>query len=246
MAEVTRPILVLSGWRAWPPLSKGVAKKLARRLGELRSQNPSPVGSEADILSPKGRGTGAAPRFEFLPIWFHDLGTFDACVQRVVTQAHERFGADAECEIVGVSMGGLVARKAILDGHNGMRIRAHRVFTLASPHRGSKLARWVRPDGASRDMRPGSPFLRGLNEREASAWNETRPYELVCYARLGDTWVGAINSAPEGEHPIWVPAMRFQPSHLTISRDPRILDDIARRMMGLEASLTPNGPPPRD
>jgi len=74
----------------------------------------------------------------------------------------------------------------------------------------------------------------------------TRPYELVCYARLGDAWVGSTNAAPEGMHPIWVEPIRFLPSHLAISADARIIDDIARRIRGEEPSLKVNGPPPRD
>jgi len=229
------PILILSGWRAWPVMSRRLARTLAATIERIRG-----------TAGQASRGTPGVGRFGFLPVSFHDLGTIDACVERVVTRAVERFGADAECQIVGVSMGGLIARKAVLDGHGGARIRARRVFTLATPHRGSRLARTIALDASALAMKPGSRFLKDLDAREASAWNGTRPYELVCYARLGDMWVGATNAAPPGEHPIWVPPLRFQPSHLTISRDTRIIDDIAARISGKEPLLKPNGPPPRD
>jgi hypothetical protein len=46
--------------------------------------------------------------------------------------------------------------------------------------------------------------------------------------------------------PIWVPAIRGTPSHLMVSTDARIIDDIARRMLGMDPVLRANGPPPRD
>jgi hypothetical protein len=182
--------------------------------------------------------------FEFIPLAFPDCSTIGACVERVVTAANDRFSTNAVFDIVAVSMGGLVARAAILDGHGGKRLAARRVFTLATPHRGAKLARWIRLDGACRDMQPGSPFLRELDAREHGAGG--RPYEMVCYARLGDRWVGSTNAAPPGMDPIWVPAIRGTPSHLMVSTDARIIDDIARRMLGMDPVLRANGPPPRD
>ena len=220
MTPGTSPaILVLSGWRAWPFLSRVLARELRKRLG-------MPPGDPA-----------------ILPMSFQDCSTISACVERAVTRCHAHFGPDAPLQIVAVSMGGLIARKAILDGHHGARLRATRLFTLATPHRGASLARYVRLDSAARDMKPGSDFLRDLNTRDTAA---TRPYELVCYARLGDMWVGSTNAAPPGMDPIWVSWQPLSPSHLAISRDTRIIDDIAARIMGKEPLLKPNGPPPRD
>jgi len=88
-------------------------------------------------------------------------------------------------------------------------------------------------------MRPGSPFLVRLDERLPDA-----DYEMICYARLRDWWVGARNAAPPGEHPIWVRASPFTMSHLLITRDGRILDDVCRRLIGEEPSLgAPSEPP---
>lgn len=247
MAETIQPVLVLSGWRAWPVLPRALAQRIdaaVRRMGY-----PSPVTEDGDILSPKGRcGGGAAygddisqrtqRAFEFIPIAFQDLATIEACVERVVGIVREGGLAEADLEIVAVSMGGLVARKAILDGHAGVRIRARRVFTLATPHLGARLARWIRLDGAAASMRPGCAWLADLDRREAAAWGvdargvTKRPYELVCYGRKGDLWVGSANTAPAGVESVRVGWRAHQMSHLMITMDERIVEDVARRLVG--------------
>jgi len=63
------------------------------------------------------------------------------------------------CDLVGHSMGAMVAR-AYIQRHGG-RERTRRFITLAAPHHGSLLA-WCWPGRGARDLRPGSPFLRDL------------------------------------------------------------------------------------
>ena len=157
----------------------------------------------------------------------------------------------AEIDVVGISMGGLVARLAALPpgARAGFgidaslpRLDVRRLFTLATPHRGAKLAGVVAMDSSARDMKPGSAFLRRLDgaEREGGG----REYELVCYARLRDVWVGARNTAPPGMDPIWAPTPTHDLAHMLVSRDRRILLDVARRLRGeapvaLEACAPP-------
>jgi triacylglycerol lipase len=89
--------------------------------------------------------------------------------------------ADERCDIVGHSLGGLVARAYVQRG--GGRARVRRLVTLASPHHGSLLA-WLLPGRGSRDLRPGSPFLRDLARdvhhldgvHVASYWT---PFDLI-------------------------------------------------------------------
>ena len=240
MAQPIQPVLVLSGWRACPVLPRALAKRIASRIDELREEKyPSRLGDGGDTLSPKGRvgQTAGNARFDFIPIAFQDLGTIEACVERMVGIVRARGLAEAELEIVAVSMGGLVARKAILDGHDGVRIRARRVFTLATPHLGARLARWIRLDGAAASMRPGCAWLADLDQREAEAWGVDargvvrRPYEMVCYGRKGDLWVGSANTAPAGMEAVRVGWRAHQMSHLMITMDERIVGDIARRLV---------------
>jgi pimeloyl-ACP methyl ester carboxylesterase len=150
-----------------------------------------------------------------------------------------------EVDVVGISMGGLVARVAALPPDSSARAAAkslniNRLFTVGTPHRGAKLADTIAIDTAARCMRSGCDFLEGLNAALPDA-----TYELICYARLHDTWVGATNSAPPGLDPIWTGGTRFF-SHQTITLDRRILADIAHRLRD-EPPLAAHGShPPRD
>lgn len=218
-AARSRPLLVLSGWRA-PPIA---AWSLARTLRPL--------------------GGGGPPVVHLSFMLRNDLGSMASLVRRRV---HERLGADAAggIDVVGVSMGGLVARAAaIAEGKGGAPpVRIARLFTLATPHRGAKLARYIAPDAAARAMRPGSEALRQLDEHLAM----TVP-SLTCYARLHDTWVGATNTAPPGHEPIWLDGPRVGAHHL-ISLDRRIVLDVALRLAG-DAPLLPDAwatRPPHD
>ena len=79
---------------------------------------------------------------------------------QVAEFAEERFGPFAAMDVVGFSMGGLVARYYVQKLGGADRVR--RLITLASPHHGTLLA-WCIPNPGCRQMRPGSAFLRELN-----------------------------------------------------------------------------------
>ncbi|MDX2148624.1 MAG: hypothetical protein SFZ23_13995 [Planctomycetota bacterium] len=163
--------------------------------------------------------------------WLGDIGLARREVELRVEAFASPHGAN-EVDAVGISMGGLVART--------LGARVVRLFTLATPHRGARLARWVRPDSAARAMKPGSAFLRELDA------GRDGPREMVCYTHLRDWWVGSANTAPPGREPIWCDT-RNSPdtllSHFTVSSDVRILVDIARRLRG-EMPLGGEGEPP--
>ena len=67
--------------------------------------------------------------------------------------------AGERCDVIGHSMGGMVAR-AFIQRHGG-RKRVRRLVTLAAPHHGTLMA-WLWPGRGVRDLRPGSAFLRDL------------------------------------------------------------------------------------
>ncbi len=170
---------------------------------------------------------------------------FESAAAYAVRLISERFpspdtGATVEVDVVGISMGGLIARLAATPRASSPRLRIARLFTLGTPHRGAKVAHLIRPDPTVRDMRPGSAFLQQLDDALPRA-----EYELTCYARLGDSWVGARNTAPPGQDPIWIRGPRFM-SHVTISSDALIITDIARRIRNEPPLPVRASPPPRD
>lgn len=71
---------------------------------------------------------------------------------------------DSGFHLIGYSMGGLVIREAMRQAPD---LELKKTVLLHSPHRGTLLARFL-PLPAVREMRPGSPFLRRLDEME---WN---------------------------------------------------------------------------
>ncbi len=216
-----RPVLVLAGYRAW----RIMVSQVARRMHEL-------VGGPADM---------------FEPLAYPHCGDLDR-IARLVVRHVERTWPNpephrtTEIDVIGVSMGGLVARLAaqlpLEDGQK--RLRVARLFTLGTPHNGAILAGKVALDRAAKDMRPGSAFLDRLN-----AALPTARYELVCYARLNDRWVGATRSAPPGREPIWVSGTRVF-SHVTITTDDRILADVALRLRGETPLARRASRPPMD
>lgn len=229
---LARPVVVVGGYRAWTV----AAASLASRLCAMTCRDP---------------GMFAAMSYP----WSSDFTRIAARLVRLVA-ARWPGGDEArtrEVDVVGVSMGGLVARAAAAGvGRGGCdtagrRLHIVRLFTLGTPHRGARLAELARPDAAARDMRAGSAFLARLDAARSTSGN-VAGYELACYTRLRDSWVGATRTSPAGHPTHWVSGWRVL-SHVTVSMDTRIIADIARRLRG-EAPLTQDGakdgPPPRD
>jgi pimeloyl-ACP methyl ester carboxylesterase len=136
-------------------------------------------------------------------------------------------------DVVGFSMGGLVARYAAAPNGGSRRLRIDRLFTIAAPHRGARSAFLMFFDPLARDMRPGSEFLLRLDEAL-----ETASYQIIPYTRLSDPIVGEANASPPNQTPLWVPARPFQTSHLFSAFDARIRADIMRRLRGEKSLFT--------
>ncbi|MDX2132972.1 MAG: hypothetical protein SFY69_13065 [Planctomycetota bacterium] len=138
-----------------------------------------------------------------------------------------------EIDVVGISMGGLVARALAGGVLGGGDVRIHRLFTIASPHQGARLARHIRLDRASAQMKPGSAFLASLDRALGDATFRLRSYGI------GRDWlVGAENVAPPRARAIVVSprgvfARRL--SHFASIYDPRIQGDIAWRLRSPDA-----------
>lgn len=171
-------------------------------------------------------------------------GSFDGCRDHLIRRVEDAFGTTGaqetiEVDVIGFSMGGLVARHASrprTDG--GTRLAIRRLFTISTPHRGARMAGGPTFDSRTIDMRAGSRFLAELDEALPTA-----EYDLYSYARLGDWIVGIQNTAPPGRTAWWVPTPPLSLAHLGAAGDPRILADIARRLRG-ESPLTTEPPAP--
>lgn len=219
---LARPLIVLGGYRTPTIAAEGVAILLSA------------------LTNHDGKGVAAIGFLRETDIEEIARGVVER-IDRTWPSRDER--ETVEVDVVGISMGGLVARTAAQCGGPGAgtkRLKIVRLFTLASPHRGAKLARVATFDHAARCMRPGSAFLDRLNGEFDPA-----TYELVAYARLRDLMVGATNAAPPGTEPIWTPGTLLF-SHVTVTADRRILVDIARRLRGEPALALRGSRPPRD
>lgn len=219
-----RPLVIITGYRA-PRMQGALLRDHLQRLTGL---------TDSRVLVHSYWPEGRPERI------VHDLARHVA----------EAFGSDSsgrstEVDVVGVSMGGVLARLAslapnqVISGESPRRpiLRVRHLYTLASPHRGARLADRVALDPAACALRTDSLVLARLNA-------QPRPpgQEWTCYAILNDRWVGARNTAPPGEQPIWVPGPRVG-AHMSVSFNPRVLADLARRLTGQPALGRPGAPP---
>ena len=217
--RLQRPVVVLDGFG--PPLASWMlTPNLKRVLGDDR----------------------------VIGVTFAFAESFDQCRRRVTDAVQRSFPSGdpdftTEIDVVGYSMGGLVARYAAAPPatSHGRRLKIARLFTISTPHRGADLAGLPALFGRLQlDMRQDSRFLARLNRRNDAGPDSGR-YELLAYTRLGDGVVGEHNSFPAGHTPLWVPNLPLEPSHLIAFTDPRIVADIARRLRGEPPLAT--GPP---
>jgi pimeloyl-ACP methyl ester carboxylesterase len=121
-AGLSRPLVVFSGWRS--PMIAG--RTLAAKLRRL-------TGADSDMV---------------LPVAFWTHWDFEAMIARALERIGRRWptgregsgGSTLEVDVVGVSMGGLVARAAATPAASrrfGARLAIATLYTLGTPHRGA-------------------------------------------------------------------------------------------------------------
>jgi hypothetical protein len=162
--------------------------------------------------------------------------TMEECRERTIAAVDAAFPSDdpewtTEVDVIALSLGGVIVRDACapvrLGSTSKRRLRAARVFTLSSPHRGASRAGLPLLHPLQIDLRYGSELVRRLENVYRAA-----DYELFTYVRLGDSWVGAENAAPFGETPWWLSNGLFNSAHDMGCIDLRAHADIARRLRG--------------
>jgi pimeloyl-ACP methyl ester carboxylesterase len=219
---LTRPVLVFSGYRV-PGIFGG---QLATNLARLTS--------------------GHTEDFRMFAYPFD--GDIEPLVNRLAKQVGREFGLDSsgDCtnavDVVGISMGGIVGRlgaaRSRIRPAGVPRINIRNLFTIATPHRGARLALKIHVDRAATDMQPNSPFLAKLDE-----YAEADDYTLVPYATLNDITVGAANCSPPDADPIWIRGTRLF-AHTTVTMHPALVLDIALRLRGEQPLGAPSPIPP--
>jgi pimeloyl-ACP methyl ester carboxylesterase len=247
-------LLLLSGGAGMSnpafPLSHGDAESVLN--GMARSPNPPqrPIVVLAGLYDPgiisrdivrrlRRVFTANAPIISTSFFWSF---TFDSCRDKVLQLVQQRFPNDdpaqtVPVDVIGFSMGGLIARYAAMPRDGQRQLAINRLYTIGTPHRGARMA-WLAPmDPRAKDMDFGSDFLNSLDEDLARA-----AYDIVPYVRLDDMVVGEWNAAPAGIEPWWVPNKPLSLSHNMAGADARILADIARRLRD-ETPLTASRQP---
>ncbi len=205
-----RPVIVIAGY-----LDPGIAVRRLRRRIAGAFEEPEKI----------------------ITISLFGEDDFDECRRRVIERVQGEFPSDdprqtVEVDVIGVSMGGLVARDAAIAREGETRLNIARLFTISTPFRGARLAGLPTLDDRVVDMRSGSEFLQSLDNGHIEPAHPVYPY-----VRLRDSIVGAPNAAPNGSDAWWVANIPFEFAHIKAYKDPRILADIARRLRG-EAPFT--------
>jgi triacylglycerol lipase len=85
----------------------------------------------------------------------------DQLATQVADYVHKKFAPEQPLDLVGLSMGGLVARYYVqrLGGIN----KVQRLITISAPNQGTRMAYLSARPGCIQ-MRPGSAFLKNLNQ----------------------------------------------------------------------------------
>lgn len=145
------------------------------------------------------------------------LEALSAGLQRDIEAA---IPADERFSIVAFSMGGIVSRH-YLQQRGGAK-RCDHLFTISSPHNGTKAA-WLYPTQGAREMRPNSDFLKNLQSTEpklgsmpvVSYWT---PMDLIILPADSSVWNRADN------------IKTHSPLHPLMVTSRTVLKDISRRL----------------
>jgi hypothetical protein len=260
LAAVSLAAMGPSGCTADKPLNPSfplLTTDARRELLEMRANTASPsrpVLIIGGMFDPGVFAGGIARRIRSTlspgsPVATVDLfatGSMDEARDRIIHAVEQAWPSEdprwtTEVDVIGFSLGGVAARHAAAHAAEGARrLRVGRLFTIASPHSGARLAALPSADSRVWALRNGSDFLAELADAGLGA-----PYEVFAYVRLGDVVVGPENAGVNGEPPLWVAGPPLEPAHLAAYADPRILADIARRLRGETAySSRPPAPIP--
>ena len=141
--------------------------------------------------------------------------------QQVAVFVEQKVPPTEPFDLVGFSMGGLVSRYYVQRLGGIKRVR--RFVTVSAPHRGTVLGWFSRRYGV-RQMRPGSAFIRSLNQdvdqlKTIQFYSLWTPFDLL----ILPPWSSRINVA-------WTQMIKV-PSHNRMIRDASGLAAIAQALV---------------
>lgn len=146
----------------------GMLQSIANQVVGRKATNEAPpvvilhgIFRDHRLMARLGRAFAQAGRRVLMPDLTPSNGSVELNVlaKQLGKYVEENLKPAEQCDIIGHSMGGMVARAYIQ--RQGGRERVRRLVTLASPHQGTIMA-WLLPGAGARDLRPGSAFLRDL------------------------------------------------------------------------------------
>ena len=143
---------------------------------------------------------------------------------RLADEIETAFGPTATIDLLGFSMGGVIARTWIqlLGGHR----RTRRFLSLGSPQQGTLTAQpWPRrPLAGIADLKPGSALLRRLNsDLSPLAGISCSSYGTVLDLMVVPGWRGVLPVGPRRMLPVW--------SHPQLLRHPAALESLAEDLL---------------
>lgn len=149
---------------------------------------------------------------------FGGIEHYSAIIERAVQRA-EALNPHEKPLLICHSMGGLVARAwLVADERNRDRTRG--VITIASPHRGTWLAKFSRARNG-RQMAPGGDWLMGLERRERQLAGPEAYQGFVCWYTHTDNIVFPASTATlPGADNRHVPAS----GHVDLAFHPTVMD----------------------
>ncbi|HKY77156.1 MAG TPA: alpha/beta fold hydrolase [Acidimicrobiia bacterium] len=230
-AALPVPVVLIPGWHGDPASFDQMIPALQRAGLSVLDFDPARPGPQAMAYAPTANG-------QHIP----DVATGVVAPTIEAALARAGYPAGSAFDVVGYSMGGLVARYLVEKA--GWASRVGTVVMLGTPNHGT-IAAWVpgtiggfgRWNATGGDMRPGSPFLRSLGAAEPAgeryvAIGGAPPWLPFRY----DGLVPSESPYVTGDEHYLVPA-----HHGGLPRDPRAVAVIASSL-GYEApDLPPDG-----
>ena len=213
-----RPVVIAGGWGGTNLAKLPVTKELRRALGARN----------------------------VIIVTFNGCKNFTECRRRLIGGIQRALACSdpmttPEDDVVGVSLGGLVAIDAAappVDPARGdaRQMKIVNLYTISTPFHGANMA-----------FMPGSKFLDDMMENSdylTRVRSEVKraDYNIIAYGRMGDFWVGVDNVEAAGYPFYWLPNRGLEDAHHGF-KDPRIIADIARRVRG-EQPYTKSPPAP--